>query len=173
MEHLVGVRLPPLSLPSTAGGDIGLAQLSTSPLIVVYLYPGDETASGTSSTQLSSCAVQRASFREYALDFAAQGAKIVGLSSERAEAQLAIARREHLPYPLLSDGKCQLAQSLELPTFVDLGVRRYRRLTLICEQDVVRAALYPVPPKRSAPQALEWLQHSGRDRRAGRPTERQ
>lgn len=171
MDHLVGVRLPPLSLPSTAGGKIGLAELSSGPLVVVYLYPGDETTSGSSSTQLSSCAVQRASFREYALDFAAQGAKIAGLSSERLTAQLAIARREHLPYPLLSDGECELAQSLELPTFVDLGVRRYRRLTLICEQDVVRAALYPVSPKRSAAQALEWLQGGGRDGKSGRPIE--
>lgn len=172
MEHLVGMRLPPLRLPSTAGGEIGLAQLSSSPLVVVYLYPGDETTSDTSSIQLSSCAVQRASFREYALDFAAQGAKIAGLSSERPAPQLAIAKREHLPYPLLSDVDCQLAQSLELPTFVDLGVRRYRRLTLICEQDVVRAALYPVSPKRSAAQALEWLQHGGENRITGGLAER-
>lgn len=157
IEHLVGVRLPSLSLPSTMGGEIGLAQLSTSPL-VIYVYPGDETTSEVPPTQPSSCAVQRGAFRKYALDFAAEGAKIAGLSSERPEAQLLTAKREHLPFPLLSDESCQLAQSLELPTFMDLGVRRYRRLTLICERDVVQAVLYPVSPRRSAAQALEWLQ---------------
>jgi peroxiredoxin len=155
MEHLVGMRLPPLRMPSTSGGEIDLPRLSED-RIVVYLYPGDDVPAR--APQPTSCEVQRASFREYALDFAAQGTKITGLSSERHQDQLAAAAAERLPFPLLSDRECRLAEALELPTFLDLGVRRYRRLTLICERGQIAAVLYPVPPRRSAIQALTWLE---------------
>lgn len=162
MEHLVGMRLPPLRLPSTTGGEGGLTQLSAG-RAVVYLYPGDETSSEAPGPDPSSCAVQRAAFRQFALDFAAEGTRIAGISSEPPETQVHTARREHLPFTLISDRECQLADALELPTFMDLGVRRYRRLTLICENGVVAAALYPVSPRRSAMQALSWLQGASRN----------
>lgn len=156
MEHLVGMPLPPLRLPSTTGSEVRLTQLSAG-YAVLYLYPGDD-ASEQQPTQPSSCAVQRATFREYALDFAAQGARITGVSSEPHHTQVTTAKREHLPFSLMSDGECALADALDLPTYVDLGVRRYRRLTLICDEGAVVAAFYPVSPRRSAPQALSWLQ---------------
>jgi peroxiredoxin len=159
MEHLVGMRLPALRMPSTGGGQVDLSQ-SSEDRLVIYLYPGDEAPART--PQPTSCAVQRASFREYALDFAAYGTKITGLSSERHQDQLATATAERLPFPLLSDPDCQLASALELPTFLDCGVRRYRRLTLICERGRVAAVLYPVPPRRSAIQALSWLESGER-----------
>jgi peroxiredoxin len=159
MEHLVGMSLPPLRLPSTTGQEVRLTQLS-SERAVLYLYPGDE-ASEQRAAQPSSCAVQRATFREYALDFAAQGAKITGVSSEPPHAQIATAKREHLPFALASDSDCALAEALELPTYLDLGVRRYRRLTLICDEGAIAAVFYPVSPRRSAPQALSWLQRVG------------
>lgn len=156
MEHLVGMQLPPLALPSTTGREGALTQLSAGRAIV-YLYPGDDSAQESSQADPSSCAVQRAIFREYALDFAAEGARIAGVSSEPHERQLATAERERLPFPLISDRDCHLADALELPTFVDLGIRRFRRLTLICEGGVIAAAFYPVSPRRSAAQALGWL----------------
>lgn len=156
MEHLVGMTLPPLRLPSTTGGEVGLTQFSSGAAIV-YLYPGDDCCEGSRPTQPSSCAVQRAAFREYALDFAAQGARIAGVSSETPETQMATAKREQLPFALVSDRECHLAQALELPTFLDVGIRRFRRLTLICQDGLVAAAFYPVSPRRSAIQALQWL----------------
>jgi peroxiredoxin len=162
MERLVGMRLPSLRLPSSTGREVELSRLAEE-RIVVYLYPGDDPPAEPRSPQPSSCDVQRASFREYALDFAAQGARITGLSSERPKLQLAIANAERLPFALISDRECALADALALPTFRDLGTRRYRRLTLICERGAVVGALYPVSPKRSAIEALRWLQ--ARDRR--------
>jgi peroxiredoxin len=166
MEQLVGMPLPMLRLPSTAGSESGLTQLSAG-RAVVYLYPGDDSTAGHSPAQPSSCAVQRAVFREYALDFAAEGARIAGVSSEPHETQAATAEREHLPFPLISDRECRLADALALPTFNDLGVRRFRRVTLICDQGTVAAAFYPVSPRRSAAQALNWLH--GSPQRTSRP----
>jgi peroxiredoxin len=162
MERLVGMRLPSLRLSTSTGDEVDLSQL-TEDRIVVYLYPGDDPPAEPRSPQPSSCAVQRAGFREYALDFAAQGARIAGLSNERQQLQLGIAEEERLPFALISDRDCALADTLQLPTFHDLGARRYRRLTLICERGAVLGALYPVSPKRSARQALDWLE--SRDRR--------
>lgn len=116
---------------------------------------------GAAQAPPTSCAVQRASFREYALDFAAHGAKVIGVSSEPHETQRAIALAERLPFPLLSDVACSLADALSLPTVVEGEIRRYRRATLICKQGgVVGAVFYPVSPKRSAMQALAWLERS-------------
>ncbi len=162
MERLVGMRLPSLRLFASTGEEVELSRL-TEDRIVVYLYPGDDPPTEPRSPQPSSCAVQRSGFREYALDFAAQGARIVGLSSERPRLQLEIAEQERLPFTLISDRDCALADALQLPTFRDLGARRYRRLTLICERGAVLGALYPVSPKRSAREALSWLE--SRDRR--------
>jgi len=173
MERIVGTPVPSVRMPCSDGGELDLAQLATSPLIA-YLYPGDdqqttgssEAASGRreASAAPSSCAVQRAGFREYALDFAALGVKVVGISSEPHHAQRSIALAERLPFPLLSDVDCVLADVLPLPTLAERESRRYRRVTLICGQGgAIKAVFYPVSPKRSAMQALSWLEYARRD----------
>lgn len=159
MERLLGVQAPSLRLRSSNGFDVDLPQLAANPLLVC-LYPGDNEPLNDGAPP-SSCAVQRASLRKYALDFAALGVRILGVSSEPHELQSSIARSEQLPFMLLSDSACKLAEALELPTFDDFGLRRYRRLTMIFREGKVIAAFYPVSPRRAAIQALVWLQRTG------------
>lgn len=178
MDRLIGMPLPRVALPGSDGATIELATLSKGPLIA-YLYPGDGFQVGeiarvrgtprsraararAGSATPTSCAVQRAGFREYALDFAALGTKVIGISSEAPDVQRAIALAEHLPFPLCSDSRCDLAEALSLPTLTDLGTRRYRRLTLGCIGGAVSAVFYPVSPKRSAAQALSWAEQASR-----------
>ncbi|HEY1688456.1 MAG TPA: redoxin family protein [Solirubrobacteraceae bacterium] len=157
MERLLGVQAPSLRLRSSSGFDVDLPHLAASPLLLC-LFPGDNEPPGDGAPP-SSCAVQRASLRKYALDFAALGVRILGVSSEPHELQSSIVSSEQLPFMLLSDGDCKLADALELPTFDDFGLRRYRRLTMIFRDEKIIAAFYPVSPRRAAVQALVWLQH--------------
>lgn len=189
MERIVGMAMPSIRMRRSDGEEIDIAKLVEDPAIV-YLYPGDEpqepahartfaTAKRRSgktdekSRQAdheaaaaevpTSCSVQRASFREYALDFAALGVKVLGISSEPHQAQKSIAAAEQLPFSLLSDVECSFADALSLPTLADGELRRYRRATLICKREgVIGAVFYPVSPKRSAMQALAWLEHASR-----------
>lgn len=178
MDRLIGMTLPRLRLLCSDGATIDLATFSKGPLIA-YLYPGDGSQAGEPARLAAtprgrgsrrggappaptSCAVQRAGFRDYALDFAALGTRVIGISSESHDAQRAVALAEQLPFPLASDAECQVADALSLPTLTDLGVRRYRRVTLACVDGQIEAAFYPVSPKRSATQALSWAEQISR-----------
>ena len=74
-----------------------------------------------------------------------------GVSAEATE-------RLHLPYPLLSDERLELASALGLPTFEVEGITLLKRLTLVVRDGVIESVIYPVfPPNRSAEQALAQL----------------
>lgn len=155
-ERLTGGMLPDILLRASDGSPARLLGLAGD-RSVIYLYPGDGTEAQDPASPPSSCAVQRAGFRELTLDFAALGVKILGVGCEPHDLQRGVTQAERLPFALLSDSEMQLAAALRLPTFEDRGVRRYRRITLIAVGETIAAAFYPVSPKRSASQALAWL----------------
>jgi peroxiredoxin len=94
---------------------------------------------------------------------------VVGLSAQPPADQSEFAGREHIPYPLLSDGELRLADRLGLPTFEVAGMRLYRRLTFIAREGRIEKVLYPVfPPEHNVVQVLAWLEgssHAGRARK--------
>ncbi len=74
--------------------------------------------------------------------------------------------RLHLPYPLLSDPRLQLAEALVLPTFTAQAVPRrnagaqqlYKRLTMVVRGTRIEHVFYPVfPPDAHAAQVVDWL----------------
>jgi len=86
---------------------------------------------------------------------------VVGLSAQHPAEQVEFAQREHIPYPLLSDSKLQLAELLGLPTFEVAGMQLYRRLTLIAREGCIEKVFYPVfPPETNASEVLLWLSAS-------------
>jgi peroxiredoxin len=72
--------------------------------------------------------------------------------------QREFAKREHIPFPLLSDSGLELAEGLRLPTFEVEGMTLYRRLTFVAEAGRIAKVFYPVfPPDRDASAVLTWL----------------
>jgi peroxiredoxin len=168
-EHLEGAALPSLSLPSTSGEPIDLAEAARSTLVVycyprtgrpgVPLPPGWDAIPGARGCTPQSCA-----FRDHFAEFQALGASVLGLSAQSSDDQLEFAQRVDLPYPVLSDPRLALAEAIGLPTFDAAGMRLYRRLTLIARRGRIVKAFYPVfPPDRDAPEVVGWL----RERAAG------
>jgi len=168
-EHLEGAALPSLSLSSTSGQPIDLAEAARSTLVVycyprtgrpgVPLPPGWDAIPGARGCTPQSCA-----FRDHFAEFQALGASVLGLSAQSSDDQLEFAQRVHLPYPVLSDPCLALAEAIGLPTFDVAGMRLYRRLTLIARRGRIVKAFYPVfPPDRDAPAVVAWL----RERAAG------
>jgi len=162
-DHLPGTALPSLGLRSTQGGDVDLAALTPGRL-VAYVYPrtgtpGEPTPEGWDDIPgARGCTPQSCAYRDSLAELEALGAAVVGVSAQSAAEQAEFARREHIPFPLLSDPGLELAASLGLPTFAAAGMTLYRRLTLVADAGTVVKAFYPVfPPDRDAAEVLAWL----------------
>ena len=172
MRKLVGIRMPPLALPSWDGSSrdpVGGAEWT-----VVYCYPGAYAASSAYPTGWSEipgatgCTLEAITFRERIGEFAARGAEVVGVSTQRPEEQMAFAAKAGITYLLVSDQELQLAAALRLPTFRAAGREHLKRLTLIVRGDrEIRQVLYPIAdPVASIEQTLVLLDRLGARRPA-------
>lgn len=162
-DHLPGRIVPSARLRSTQGGTPDLSEL-TERLTVVYVYPGTGVPGMPLPTGWNEipgargCTPQSCAFRDHVLELAAYGASVLGLSSQCHREQSDFARREHIPYPLLSDADMRLAETLHLPTFQADGRRFYRRLTFVARERRIAKVFYPVfPPQQNATEVLGWL----------------
>jgi peroxiredoxin len=165
-DHLDGTRVPELSLPSTQGGELNLAD-PAGVRLVAYVYPrtgvpGQPSPAGWDDIPgARGCTPQSCAFRDTLAELTAFGAELVGISGQGPEEQREFAAREHIPFPLLSDTGLKLAGALRLPTFVAGGMTLYKRLTFVAEAGRIVKTFYPVfPPDRNAGEVLAWL--SGR-----------
>jgi peroxiredoxin/ABC-type uncharacterized transport system YnjBCD ATPase subunit len=161
---LVGRRLPPLDLPSTAGRLVRMDALPL-PRTVLYCYPmtgrpGVAQPEGWDAIPgARGCTAQSCGFRDHAAEMAALGATVFGLSTQDTAYQREMAERLHLPFEVLSDEGRAFAGALGLPTFEAGGMTLLRRATLVIRDGaVIEHVLYPVfPPDRSAADTLAWL----------------
>jgi peroxiredoxin len=162
-DHLLGSEVPALGLPSTLGGELDLGEVADG-LVVVYVYPrtgkpGEPLPEGWDEIPgARGCTPQSCAFRDHVRDIAVHGASVIGLSAQSSADQLEFAQREHIPYPLLSDGNLELAAALGLPTFEVAGMTLYKRLTFVARERRIAKVFYPVfPPQQNAADVLGWL----------------
>jgi peroxiredoxin len=168
-DHLVGMALPEISLPSSLGGTADLAEAAKDRL-VAYVYPrtgvpGEPLPAGWDDIPgARGCTPQSCSYRDGLAEFSSLAATVVGISAQSPEEQAEFAEREHIPFPLLSDIELKLAGALRLPTFEATGMTLYKRLTFVAEGGVISKVFYPVfPPDRNAAEVLTWLRSGGND----------
>jgi len=162
-DHLAGLALPSIELPSTRGGTVDLGALS-GPRTVIYCYPrtgtpGEAMPDGWDSIPgARGCTPQACAFRDHYRELAALGGDVYGLSTQSTEYQRGMAERLHLPFPVLSDAELRFAHALRLPTFEVDGISLIKRLTLVVRQGAIEQVFYPVfPPDANAEQVLRWL----------------
>lgn len=104
------------------------------------------------------CTPQAYAFRDHFRELAALQADVLGLSTQSTPYQHEMVSRLHLPFPALSDERCEFADALGLPTFEVGGMRLIKRLTLIVRAGRIEEVFYPVlHPERSAEDVLDWL----------------
>jgi peroxiredoxin len=165
-DHLEGLALPAVTLPSTSGADIDLAAAAAAEsTLVLYVYPrtgrpGEPLPDGWDEIPgARGCTPQSCAFRDHFGELRALGADVIGLSAQSLPDQMEFAERVGLPYPILSDPELDLAGALRLPTFEVAGMRLYRRLSLIAREGRIRKVFYPVfPPDRNAADVVAWLE---------------
>jgi peroxiredoxin len=164
-DHLAGMPLPPIALRATDGTSVRLDQLAGQTVVFAYPRtgrPGEPSPGGDDEWDAipgaRGCTPQACSFRDEHARFAAVNTPVLGLSTQDTAYQREAAERLHLPYPLLSDERLELATALGLPTFEADGLRLLKRLTLILRDGAIEDVIYPVfPPNRSADQTLDRL----------------
>jgi peroxiredoxin len=164
-DHLIGLALPDLSLPSTVQDTtkMSLAALG-SDLLVAYVYPRTgvpgqpQPENWDDIPGARGCTPQSCAYRDSLAEFDALGATVIGISAQSPAEQREFAERERIPFPLLSDDGLRLAAELRVPTFEVGGMTLYRRLTMVVEEGRIAKAFYPVfPPDRDASEVLAWL----------------
>lgn len=165
-DHLPGLALPALALPSTGGRSVRLDQLSG--CVVIYCYPmtgrpGRALPDGWDQIPgARGCTPEACSFRDHYEELRALKAQVFGLSAQTTEDQREAATRLGLPFELLSDASFTFAEALRLPTFEVEGLRLIKRLTLVARNGRVTKHFYPVfPPDKHIDELLVWLQAHG------------
>ena len=162
-DHLMGMRLPPLSLCATNGAIVDLGAFKG--LSVLYFYPrtgrpdeplpeGWDMIPGARGCTPQSCA-----FRDHYAELQALGVTAVfGVSTQTSAYQAEAATRLHLPFALLSDERRELSTALRLPMMEVAGMSLNRRLTLIVEAGKIVKVFYPIfPPDRNARDVIAAL----------------
>lgn len=130
-DHLVGMTMPGIALPSIGGGQL---RVDTVPAgyerLVLYAYPltgrpdVDNPEGWDEIPGARGCTPESCGFRDHAADLAHLVAAVVGVSTQSSKYQRETAQRLSLPYPLLSDHELQLTHALSLPTLKSRSVTR-------------------------------------------------
>ena len=90
----VGDVAPDFTLPDQLGAPVRLGDLVGRKTVVLYFYPKDDTPG---------CTIEARAFRDSYEEFSAQGAQVVGVSSDSVRSHRRFAQRHDLPFLLLSD----------------------------------------------------------------------
>src|ERR671923_141050 len=172
-RHLVGMRLPAITLQSSNNNAVDLSQIAHGERAVLFFFPAagrPGVPDPTGWNQIPGargCTPQLCDYRDKTSEFQKIAVKVFGISSQRPEDLVEIAQRNRLRYELLSDEELQLTKALTLPTFKvqpPVGLVPpvcIRRLTLIVGKGRIQKVFYPVfPPDKNAREVLAYFKES-------------
>jgi peroxiredoxin len=161
-DHLPGMRMPAVALPSTAGREVRLDEQPGR--VVVFCYPrtgrpGEELPAGWNDIPgARGCTPETCGFRDRHGPFAELGVRLFGLSTQETEYQREMVERLDVPFEVLSDAELRLTRALPLPTFELDGMTLLNRITLVIDDGAIEHVFYPVfPPDTHAAAVLDWL----------------
>lgn len=161
-DHLPGMAMPRLQLPTTGGGTVDLGRLPDR--TVIYAYPRTRPPEEAARDDWDAipgargCTPETCSFRDHHAELGELGASVWGLSTQPVPFQQEVVDRLHLPFALISDERLRLVQALGLPVMVFDGETLIRRLTLVIRGNAVEHVFYPIfPPDRHAADVRDWL----------------
>jgi peroxiredoxin len=162
-KHLVGMKLPSLSLQATNGEHVDLSSLQGRSVIYAYPMTGRPDVPLPDGWDMipgaRGCTPQSCAFRDLAHELKVAGADhIFGLSTQSTDYQVEAAERLHLPFPLLSDVELLFTGALKLPTITVSDKVLLKRLTMVISNGQIEHLFYPVfPPDQNATNVIDWL----------------
>ena len=162
-NHLTGLKLPNIKLPSTSGSIVDLAELTKVPTII-YCYPAtgkpneDPAPNWDNIPGAPGCTIQSLNFKELYQSFIALNYQIFGMSSQSHVEQQAFSEKQSIPFPLLSDEALHVTKQLKLPYFQVNNQIFIKRHTLVIHEQKIIKVFYPIfPAHLHAQELLDWL----------------
>ncbi len=171
-SHLIGMPLPTLSLTSTSGESISLADWLELTVIFAYPMTGEPgkplPTNWISIPGAAGCTLESCGFRDHYEELVDLGVTVFGLSTQSSSVQQEARVRLGLPFDLLSDNGLEFTKALRLPAFSADGFQMTKRLTLICDCGLIQHVYYPVyPPDSHADEVVGWLRDYRSKRECG------
>lgn len=143
----IGDQAPDFSLPTSKGDKVSLSELHGQKSVVLYFYPKDDTPG---------CTAEACSFRDSYEVFQEAGAEVIGVSSDSSEAHDRFAKKNNLPFILVSDEGGALRKRYGVPS--TLGLLPGRVTYIIDKQGVVRHIFSSqFAPQKHVDEALKIL----------------
>jgi thioredoxin-dependent peroxiredoxin len=140
------ISLPATSVPGKSGGEVlNLSDLKGK-TVVLYFYPKAMT---------SGCTVESCGYRDLADQFGQANAVVIGISTDKLDAQKQFIDKEHLNFPLIADADKKAAQAYGV-----LSSRGYaKRFTFVIDKDGTVRKVYDVKDVKMHPHdVLEYVQ---------------
>lgn len=168
--HLEGMQLPSIALPSTAGREVDVGEVSVRGRVILYCYPLT-SAPGVELPEdwdmipgARGCTPEACSFRDHHKELKELKAEVFGVSTQTTGYQRELVARLDLPFEILSDSELKFARELMLPTFeiekhiTSQPATLIKRLTLVLLGGRIEKVFYPIfPPNEHAEEVVAWL----------------
>lgn len=129
-----GAPAPDFTLPSSDGKPVTLSKLRGRP-VVLYFYPKDESPG---------CTKQACDFRDRNAELRQAGVVVLGVSSDDVASHKRFAKKQRLPFPLLSDAGGRVAALYGVPVRTVPAVGKlFERTTFVIDKDGKVARAWP------------------------------
>ncbi len=111
----VGADAPNVTAPTETGAPIALADVyAKQPYTLVYFYPKADTPG---------CTAQGCSLRDAFEDLTDKGVNVIGVSTDRPEAQAKFKAKYNLPFTLIADHDKRVVEAFGVPTTMGFAKR--------------------------------------------------
>ena len=164
-DHLLGMTIPKMALPSTKDHTLDLSKICSRYKILYFFpmiaIPGENVPSSgwNDIPGARGCTPQNVSMSEYNYDLQRYDTASIGISTQSiSELAKASSLRKFLQ-PLVSDSNLEFQEKLNIPTFQFESKVMYKRLTLVVRESRIVKVFYPIfPPDKHVFEILEWLE---------------
>jgi len=111
----VGAPAPDVTALNQNGESVSLGDLYQKGLVLVFFYPRADTPG---------CTRQACSLRDAFTDLSDRGVIVVGVSSNKPDAQKKFAEKFHLPFTLMADSDRRIIDAFGVPTRLGIASRQ-------------------------------------------------
>jgi peroxiredoxin Q/BCP len=146
-----GQEAPDFTLPDQNGEDLTLSDLGGQ-TVVLYFYPRADTPG---------CTTQACGIRDHRSDYAATGARVIGVSPDEVDAVAKFADKHDLDFTLLADADHSVAEAYGTWVEKSMYGKKYwgvQRATFLIDPEGTIARVFPkVSPKTHDDVVIEAL----------------
>ena len=111
----IGQKLPSIKATLDSGEKVDLASKAAKGYTLVYFYPKADTPG---------CTKQACSLRDAFADLSDRGVIVVGVSSDKPNAQKKFREKYHLPFMLMADSDLKIIDAFGVPTRLGIASRQ-------------------------------------------------